>query len=571
MSDLEELKSLLFGAEKSTLDSISERLGQLELRAADVSDVLPEAIRLSHGKNKKLVAELKDPVAESVKQSFQEKPQEYVDVLYPVMGPAIRKSIAQALKAFAQQINQTMEYSLSLKGVSWRFQAWRSGVPFSDFVMRETLQYRVEQAYLINRENGLLIAHAHREASSIKDGDAVSAMFTAIQDFVKDSFSRDPDSRLETADMGEFTLWALHGPQAVIVCVIRGVPPETVRTELNLVLEHLHLRYAEVLRDFYGNTSALPPEIELELHKVLELQASENSPGKPLVFWLCASVLLAYLVWQIGGYLYETRQREQQMAEFQTVLDQVPGILITGIDYDNGKYHLAGLRDPLAKRVTEVAAEVGIQPEQIYQSLRPYQSLDSEMIRSRFNKLLAPPTTVSTKVENGELVVSGSATEAWHKKFITFAESGSAGIPIEARDLTVVEALQDNATPTQKQEVFIDYDSKFFQIEFSFSEGTRLKKADLREFESFASNLKAELAQTSRSAENTIVTIYGLTDSLGTKEHNQTLAKQRAIFIKDKLLNAGIAPSVLRVPESNTQYSEILNRSAIVTVERVRK
>ena len=48
MNDLEELKSLLFGAEKQALDSIAKRVERPETRAVDVADVLPEAVRLRH-------------------------------------------------------------------------------------------------------------------------------------------------------------------------------------------------------------------------------------------------------------------------------------------------------------------------------------------------------------------------------------------------------------------------------------------------------------------------------------------------------------------------------------------
>jgi hypothetical protein len=111
-----------------------------------------------------------------------------------------------ALRTLAQQINEAVEQSLTPRGLVWRMQAWRAGVPFGDFVLQKTLLYRIEQAYLISRENGLLIGHAQHEVARIKDSDAVSAMFTAIQDFVKESFSPDRTGRLETADMGEFTL-----------------------------------------------------------------------------------------------------------------------------------------------------------------------------------------------------------------------------------------------------------------------------------------------------------------------------------------------------------------------------
>ncbi|MGB5720563.1 MAG: hypothetical protein WBM34_07685, partial [Woeseiaceae bacterium] len=269
MNDLEQLKELLFGAEKQALDSIAERVERRDVRAADVADILPEAIHQSHNKDSELVESLTNPVGECLQRAFRDDPQTYGDALYPIMGPAIRKSIMHALRTFTQQINEAVEHSISPKGLKWRWQASRAGVPFGEFLLQKTLRYRVEQAYLISRENGLLVEHVHHQNSKIKDSDAVSAMFTAIQDFVKESFSPDRTGRLESADMGDFTLWAVHGPHALLVCVIRGVPPKSLRTELTAILERIHFRYGDAIREYKGDTSTIP-DVEVELNRCLQ-------------------------------------------------------------------------------------------------------------------------------------------------------------------------------------------------------------------------------------------------------------------------------------------------------------
>ena len=76
-----------------------------------------------------------------------------------VIGPAIRRSISEALRALLQNLNRTLDQSFSLKGLSWRIEAWRTGVPFHQILLRNTLIYRVEQVFLIHRDSGLLIQH----------------------------------------------------------------------------------------------------------------------------------------------------------------------------------------------------------------------------------------------------------------------------------------------------------------------------------------------------------------------------------------------------------------------------
>lgn len=387
MNDLDKLKDLLFGAEREALDSISERVEHRETRTADVSDVLPEAIRQSHKKDAELVESLKEPVGECLQQAFREDPETYSDALYPVMGPAIRKSIAHTLRSFSEQINQVAEQSLTPKGLKWRFQASRAGIPFSDFIVQKTLLYRVEQAYLISRENGLLVDHVHHSASKIKDSDAVSAMFTAIQDFVKESFSPDRTGRLESADMGEFTLWAVHGPHALLVCVIRGVPPGSLRADLSAILERIHFRYGEALRNYSGDTSSMT-SVDSELRKCLDYQASQDKDVKDKGGTSWPAVIIAGLVVAALAYFIASSWMGARKLEALTVaLEDAPGIFVADATRDGDQFVVRGMYDPLATPVAEIVESLDMRAEDVVVEMTPFQSLESEFVQERADRL----------------------------------------------------------------------------------------------------------------------------------------------------------------------------------------
>ena len=336
MNDLDQLKQLLFGAEKQALDQISDRVERREVRTADVAEVLSEAIDRSYREDSELVESLTQPVGECLQRAFRDDPETYGDALYPVMGPAIRKSIMHALRNFSQQINEAVEHSFSAQGLKWRWQASRAGIPFGEYVLQKTMRYRVEQAYLISRENGLLVGHVHHEASRIKDSDAVSAMFTAIQDFVKESFSPDRTGRLESADMGDFTLWAVHGPHALLVCVIRGVPPKSLRGDLSAVLERIHFRYGEAIRQYKGDTATVP-EVEVELERCLRFEAHEESKKSrgSVPIWMV--VLLLLLLAAAAFFGYRSWTYSQQLAKFDDALRAAPGIHVTAVELTGRK------------------------------------------------------------------------------------------------------------------------------------------------------------------------------------------------------------------------------------------
>ena len=545
MNDLDQLKELLFGAEKEALDSIAERVERPEVRTADVADVLPEAIHQSHRKNRELVDALSKPVGDCLRQEFSEDPQSYGDALYPVMGPAIRKSIMHALRTLAQQINEAVEHSVSPKGLRWRWQASRAGIPFGEYVLQKTMQYRVEQAYLISRENGLLMGHVHHEASKIKDSDAVSAMFTAIQDFVKESFSPDRTGRLESADMGEFTLWAVHGPHALLVCVIRGVPPKSLRADLSAILERIHFRHGEAIRDYKGETSTVP-DVEIELERCLRFAARQESAasgGRPSIIMILLLLALAAGAIFLGvrSWLHST-----ELEELGRALGTTPGIHVTEASREGSEFHVRGLRDPLAPTVSSVAEGIGIEADRVSAAMQPFQSLEAEIIEARAIELFGQPESVRFEVSGRTLAISGDAPIAWRRQLESRA-SGLAGI--DRLDLT-------RLTASDLQEItarFENLDAK----KFYFGDGAEFVAGQDLALRDYAREIR-QLAEDARTVERSLVVIVtGGTDALGRYEINAILGERRAAAAASILASEGIEARTRVLPPELPQDGEL--------------
>ncbi len=528
MNDLDQLKELLFGAEKEALDSIAERVERPEVRAADVADILPEAIRQRHRKDKELVESLTEPVGECLHQAFRDDPQTYGDALYPVMGPAIRKSIMHTLRTFAQQINEAVEHSVSPKGLRWRWQASRAGIPFGEYVLQKTLRYRVEQAYLISRENGLLMGHAHHEASKIKDSDAVSAMFTAIQDFVKESFSPDRTGRLESADMGEFTLWAVHGPHALLVCVIRGVPPKSLRGDLSAILERIHFRYGEAIREYRGDTSSVQ-DVEVELERCLRFEARQEEDeahrGIPIAVIIVLLLLLAGAVFLgVRSWLYS-----QQLETFGNALNEAPGIHVTGLERDGGQFRVRGLRDPLALSVDTIAINTGLEPMRVEASMQRFQSLEPEIVLMRAERLLGQPGDVRYELVDGVLRLSGDAPAAWID-----------GLEPRIGGLAGVDRLDADGLTSTDLERLLARVAELNERRFYFGEDATLVDGDEIALRAYATQV-GQLAAGARAMGREIrVTVTGSTDTTGGERLNAELADRRAELAATALAAVGV-------------------------------
>src|SRR5687768_1861837 len=119
----------------------------------------------------------------------------------------------------------SVEVSLSARGIKWRIESWRTGVPYAQVVIKHALVYRVEQAFLIHAESGLLIAHATAPGLKVPDADLISGMLSAIQDFVRDSFRPGEGATLRTFSVGDHTVQVEAGPMALVALAIQGEAP----------------------------------------------------------------------------------------------------------------------------------------------------------------------------------------------------------------------------------------------------------------------------------------------------------------------------------------------------------
>ncbi|MDX1385168.1 MAG: OmpA family protein, partial [Thermoanaerobaculia bacterium] len=239
-AELERLRELILGPERADLDDLARRLDDDEVRAQELADVLPDAVRLGAAHDRAdLTDALSEPVAEAMHRSVREDPGSLADALFPVMGPAIRRAIVETVRDMIESFNQAIEASLSWQGLRWRIEALRSGKSYAEVAILHSLVYRVEQLLLIHKETGLLLRQVVAPEVEAQDPDLVSGMLTAIRDFVKDSFGSADGDALDTFRVGELQVLIEDSPRAVLAAVVRGQPPRDLRSRLRATLEEL--------------------------------------------------------------------------------------------------------------------------------------------------------------------------------------------------------------------------------------------------------------------------------------------------------------------------------------------
>jgi outer membrane protein OmpA-like peptidoglycan-associated protein len=609
------------------INDLETQLNDAELRTREMARALPHAIRqASQSVNSEntyeaeLTDSLQKPIELCIKQSISQDTQPFADALFPVMGPAIRKSMNESLKNLVQSINQSVEQSLSMQGLTWRVQAWRSGRSFSEVVLQNTLIYQVEQVFLIHRDTGLLIKHLHQEGVEIGDSDAVSGMFTAIQDFIRDSFSSTKTEELDSVEVGEYTVWLERGPYAVLACVIRGVAPYRFRNTMRSVLETLHGRYGKLLQQFSGDSGSLQVchsllENTLQSEKKAEAQTSRRFLS-PQFLGLIGTILLL-----LFGWGYWQFQSEQRFKNYLQALQEAPGIVVVSSQERDGKRFIHGMRDPLANNPAEMAYDCGFENDDIEMQWTPYLDLTQPFIEQRARLRLTPPTTVSIYVEGDVLHLTGHASSKWiqkaiHAPFVTGINHLNTKALLETDQFLLAQAKEELKPPNNitltvqdrilhfkgfvdsktykalqqrllnlaiSEEAFADIDTSHFidaererydlmntiettKIYFS-GDSAQFSVGQETTLQSLLKNIQKLFVLSQTLSQPTYLQIIGDTDGRGSKSYNQQLSQKRAKVMLNWLEQSGIdkkdlkilSPEVIRFgePKPNPNYRKV--------------
>ena len=423
-----ELRRLLLEPEQQQLSELTDQLADRHIDPEEMSQVLPEAISRRPKPDKLLTAALMPTVEEAVRVSVRRDSSTLVEAIFPVIGPAIRRSITQILQSMIQSFNQALEHSISPRGLRWRWEAYRTGRPFAEVVMLHTLLYRVEQVFLFHRKNGLLLHHVQAPTVTAYEPEAVSGMVTAIQDFVRDAFQVDSEETLETFQVGELTVWIEQGPQALLAAVMRGNPPYDIRPVFQDGLAEIHLQHSDALEVFDGdpapfaaceevlNTcliSQTSKETETDSPSDEEETVSSTSDEKkrkisPWFWGICALVIVVLGV-GLGSRWIEHRRWDRYVRQ----LKGVPGLVVTQAETHWGSYSIAGLRDPLAADPELLLKLSNVPTGKVDSRWEPYQALHPAFILARARRVLQPPDTVTLRFQDGRLTAVGSAPRGW--------------------------------------------------------------------------------------------------------------------------------------------------------------
>lgn len=530
---LEELRHLIVAPEQEELADIRDRMDNRERRAEDVSSVVAEAIQMRREKDDHALAEALAPTIEAtLHDSVRDRPHVIADALFPVMGPAIRKSIAETLRTMLESFNEALEHSLSWRGIQWRIESMRTGTPFAQIVMLHSLVYRVEEVFLIHRNTGLVLSHAAAPDVTQIDTDMLAGLLSAIEQFAKEAFRAEHSESLDSFQVGEKPTWVEAGPHAILAAAFRGNAPSEFRLRMRHVLEEIHARYGAVLERFDGDAAPFRTTEEL-LVPLLEKGVRETEPSakekKPrAVMALAAAMLLAALAW--GGYV---TYRVREWSRFEQALRQQSGIAITSFEKQNGSYRIRGFRDPLAPDPAALLKQAGLDVRQADFQLAPFYSTDDRIVAQRAGILLQPPSSVNLRMQDGVLHAEGVASPRWIGKL---KDRGPwiAGV----RDVDVSRLENSELLAVNRNKKALEGLTLLFPLgraELEAGQESNLVKAK--------DAIAGLLAHAARADEQVQVEVVGHTDATGVEASNLPLSRQRAEQVLRILERGGVKSS----------------------------
>ncbi len=528
-SDLAALRRILVGPEQHRLEELESELHERKLTAADVAEHLPEAIMLRGQRDRQIGRALAPTVETALSESIRRNPREIATAIFPVLGPAIRKAIAETMATLVRSINSAVEHSFSARGIRWRIESWRTGVPYAQVVIRHALVYRVEQAFLIHSETGLLLSHATAHDLQVPDADIISGMMTAIQDFVRDSFRPGEGATLRTFSVGEHTVQVEPGPLAQLALVIRGQAPDAVLHKQQDVLETIHVQFATSLTGFTGETAPFQSAQSM-LEECLETVVDTGTPRTGRQLWLRWAIPALVVVL---AALFVTVRSNARFNRAVTALDSEPGLVVIDASKQWGRWRISGLRDPGARQPAVVLTGLGLTPRSINERWEPYLSLDSTVVVSRAREALALPASTSLSLSVDTLRVSGVLA----LRSITPPVSLPLGVSHVSFDAVRVElppALDSIRDVLNASRVLFGPGSA--EVPAAARAGVM---AAARGFRVLDDSLSAHGAEA-------VLTLVGRTDPTGTDDANQALAQWRVDRVAAIFASAGVRAQRLR-------------------------
>lgn len=533
--ELKRLRELVLGQEyRDAIEQVVDKGF-----SQNVADVVSEAIELRNQQDDTIGQALAPVVDTALKESIEKSPQSIVNVIFPIIGPSIRKAVSSAILDLLLSINEIIERSVGVRSLKWRFDAWREGTPYSKYVLLKNIKYRVDQVFLIEKSSGILMASMSNRFYQGADSDLVSSMLTAINDFVIDSFDTSESEALERIRFGDRVIQINVGQKVILAVAVTGLVSHVVKEHAIETLEKIESNHSSLIEEFNGDNETMQSVLPLlEECLVEKKQEKEERKSRP---WIAYALVLSLTIW--GSYLfYQNWLVNQKVERGINYLQSQDGVALLDYSLEDGQVTFNLLQDPSSGDMKpQLSSIFGLDFTVTINST--YANLDQSEVwlnylnnHFRFSKkpgidLINGTLTIQGQIESSE--IEKLRRDSLVSKKFTSIDTSSVQIinPLTAEDLRNIEISKLKNRINATQLFFETSQTQLNQVEQS---KLRVLSEVLNELQLLANSDLSVLGQ---------ILILGFADSVGTNQRNINLSRERTQYVADYFIAQGIESS----------------------------
>jgi outer membrane protein OmpA-like peptidoglycan-associated protein len=391
-------------------------------------------------------------MGEAIKTQVEIEPDKIVDALYPVIGNTIGKYMAETIQA----INQQLEDTLSIEGITRKIRAKVQGVSEAELLLREAMPFQVQAAFLIHKTSGLVIAEVQAKletsigTETTMEADMLAGMLTAIRSFANDCIAQTGTvSELDAINYGTAKIILEVAGYCYLAVVVEGNPPASFQKQLRQLLSQMLKSHGKAIKQFEGDPDTIPAAVHTALAELTCGSKSAQASGKPSPLMLIGLAILGAITIPSGYFYYRNSAITQVETAALTALAATPELSVYNLTAKVQKLHQRQLsltgrvpNLPLQQQAAQVAQQAvpnwTVQNQVVAIDLPPDPVLvlaEVERVTQALNR--ADGIAISTQYAGDRVTIQGTVSRVVDVQTVTQAFSQIPGVKAVASAVQV--------------------------------------------------------------------------------------------------------------------------------------
>jgi outer membrane protein OmpA-like peptidoglycan-associated protein len=458
----------------------------------------------------------------AIKEQISLERDAMVDALYPVIGSTISKYMAEVVNS----INEKVETTLSIEGISRKIRARMQGVSEAELILKEAMPFTIQAIFLIHKGSGLVISEVQELGTERLESEMIAGMLTAIRSFVNDCIAQSGGtSEIDQIEYGQSKIILEVAGYCYMAAVIQGDSPKPFIRKMRNALAIIVQRHGKAIELFDGDPANVPEDVHQILEGITKLSKTSNEEQKrkpPTTLLLIGVGVFGaiFLPWGIYQYRSGINRQIEEKTSLALASDPELAVYRLSVEADGGTLMLSG---KLPNQYLRAKAE------QIAKSVEPELKLDNAIIAV---KVPADPVLTAAEVQRVTAILNqmeGVAIWANYRDGKVTVE----GTMLQVADAQKITRAFEQIPGVQSVSNTVQLQDKAIASRIYFELASSQIKSEER---SKVTQIQALLDE----YPNKRLKLTGHSDRTGLATENQRLALERAKAVRDALVAQGI-------------------------------